>query len=130
MDSISLWTQLELRRQPFLDRARDASAVTLPYLIPSEGFSDGSDLIDTFSSIGARGVNNLASKLLLALFPIDAPFFQFDPEPNAFGDLEEEEKSQLTIALRQREADITKDIEVRGTRVALYEVPTSPGCGW
>ena len=122
MDSISLWTQLELRRQPFLDRARDASAVTLPYLIPSEGFSDGSDLIDTFSSIGARGVNNLASKLLLALFPIDAPFFQFDPEPNAFGDLEEEEKSQLTIALRQREADITKDIEVRGTRVALYEV--------
>ena len=85
MDSISLWTKLELRRQPFLDRARDASAVTLPYLIPPEGHANGSSLIDTFSSVGARGVNNLASKLQLSLFPIDAPFFQFDPEPNAFG---------------------------------------------
>ncbi len=121
MDSLSLWTQLELRRRPFLNRAQDASAVTLPYLIPADGFSQGEDLIDTFSSIGARGVNNLASKLLLALFPIDAPFFQFDPEPDAFGDLEVEQQNQLTVALREREATITKDIEVRGTRVALYE---------
>lgn len=121
MDSKALWMELAQDRERFLIRARDASAVTVPYLIPPEGMAAGDDLIDTFSSIGARGVNNLASKLLLALFPVDAPFFQYDPNPDGFGELNDEQKNEVTKSLRDREADITRDIEVRGTRVALYE---------
>lgn len=69
------YAQLEVIRQPYLDRARKAAEVTLPYLFPPSGTSGASNLPEPFSSIGARGVNNLASKLLMALFPPNLPFF-------------------------------------------------------
>jgi hypothetical protein len=67
---------LETLRQPYLDRARDCSLYTIPALIPENGFNSTSKLYQPFQSIGARGVNNLAAKLLLTLFPPNTPFFR------------------------------------------------------
>jgi hypothetical protein len=72
----ALYTSLEAQRQTYLDRARDCSKITLPYLIPPSGFGKSSRLETPWQSVGSRGVNNLAAKLLLALLPPNAPFFR------------------------------------------------------
>ena len=63
------YRQLEQTRQSYLDRARDCSELTIPSLIPPDVHNETSDLYTPFQGIGARGVNNLASKLSLALMP-------------------------------------------------------------
>ena len=66
----------ESERETFLDRARDSSKLTLPTLIPPSNYSNATKYSTPFNSVGARGVNNLASKLLLSLVPPNAPFFR------------------------------------------------------
>jgi hypothetical protein len=78
------YERLTERRSSFLERARDAARVTLPFLIrESDGPPSGSDQYATpFQSVGARGVNNLAAKLLLALFPPGSAFFRMSIDPS------------------------------------------------
>ena len=59
------YERLKINRQHYLDRARECSELTIPALVPDDGFESTSELYTPFQSIGARGVNNLASKLLL-----------------------------------------------------------------
>mgnify|MGYP001173609647 CR=1 FL=1 len=70
------YEKLETERTPFLTRARECSKLTLPTLVPDAGHSSSSTFDTPFQGIGARGVNNLASKLLLALVPPNSPFFR------------------------------------------------------
>lgn len=74
------YEQLSAQRSPALMRAREAATLTIPALLPPEGTNDASMLPTPFQSVGARGVNNLASKLLLALFPPGASFFRLKVE--------------------------------------------------
>ena len=69
------YRELELRRNPFLMRANECSQLTIPSLIPEQKDA-GIEYKTPFQSIGARGVNNLAAKLLLALLPPNMPFFR------------------------------------------------------
>ena len=63
-------------REVYLERARDCSELTIPTLIPESGDTYAEEFETTYQGIGARGVNNLASKLLLSLLPPNAPFFR------------------------------------------------------
>lgn len=74
----AVYTSLEGHRYQYLDRARSCSKLTLPYVMPDEGHGPHSRLDTPFQGVGARGVNNLASKLLLALLPPNAPFFPIE----------------------------------------------------
>lgn len=113
---------LQAERDAFLQRARDAAELTVPTLMPPEGHT-GSTLYKTpFQSVGARGVNNLASKLLLALLPPNSPFFRltiddFDVTemagPDARGKVEE--------ALARIERSAMQEVESRAIRVPVFE---------
>ena len=70
-----MYTNLSSGRWSFLDRARTASEITIPSLLPVEGHTGSSILPTPYQSIGAEGINNLSSKLLLSLLPPNAPFF-------------------------------------------------------
>ena len=74
---------LEPARRPFLDRAREAAKLTAPALAPPEGHGGGSGLPTPYQGVGARGVNSLANKLLLAQFPPGAPFFRLVVDADA-----------------------------------------------
>jgi hypothetical protein len=65
----SRWTRLQSKRHAVLERARDCAALTIPALVPPEGHDDNNVLPTPYQSLGARGVNNVASKLLMSLFP-------------------------------------------------------------
>ena len=72
------YSLLSSPRDMYLQRARANSKLTLPSLIPNEGTSSASSFYQAYQSVGANGVNNLASKLLLSMMPATAPFFRLD----------------------------------------------------
>ena len=50
-----------------------------------------------YQSVGSRGVTNLASKLMLALFPPQAPFFRLDVDELVYKQIEGDPKQKATI---------------------------------
>jgi hypothetical protein len=67
---------LSSSRTTVLERGREAARLTIPGLIPDDGQNEHSVFQQPYQSVGARGVANLASYLLLALFPPNVPFFR------------------------------------------------------
>lgn len=119
----SLYSKLEGKRWNYVDRARDASKITLPYIMPQDGFGPHSKLETPFQGVGARGVNNLASKLLLALLPPNAPFFRLNID--AYG-LESEGAppelaTELETSLQRVEDSLMDEITRENYRTALHE---------
>lgn len=117
------YNKLETKRDYFLDRARECAEVTIPALLPPEGFTSASDLYTPFQSIGSRGVNNLASKLLLLLLPPNQPFFRMMPNADTAKDLEKnpEIKQEVERSLSKIERDVMDEIETQAMRVSVFE---------
>jgi hypothetical protein len=117
------YSQLEQTRQSYLDRARDCSELTIPSLIPQDSHNETSDLYTPFQGIGARGVNNLASKLSLALMPPNSPFFRFMVEPYTLKQMAQEPAARTNIEkqLGEYERAVMSEIESSGDRVAVHE---------
>ena len=68
------------QRQETLDRARFCAALTKPWVLPPEGWTEGEKLPESFSSLAARGITNLEGRLLLAIFPPPGqPWFKLKP---------------------------------------------------
>ena len=108
-----MYDNFKTERSPFLDRARASSELTIPSLLVDEGHSSSSILPTPFQSIGAEGVNNLSSKLLLSLIPPNAPFFRLV--------IDDAELENLLAALARIERMIAQEIEVRALRVPISE---------
>lgn len=72
------YERLKPRRDAFLRRARRYAELTLPGLMPADGFSSTEDLPEPYQGLGARAVNNLASRLMIAMYPPGMPSFKLD----------------------------------------------------
>lgn len=119
----ALYTNLEGKRFQYVDRARICSKLTLPYILPEEGFGPHSRLETPFQGVGARGVNNLASKLLLALLPPNAPFFRLAVDEYGLKSegAPEELITDIETSLQQVEEAFMEEVS-RGTyRTAIHE---------
>jgi hypothetical protein len=115
--------KLQENREHFLDRAEECAEITIPSLIQPDGFTTSSDLYTPFQSVGARGVNNLASKLLLLLLPPNSPFFRLSIAGKAKEDLAErvELKTEVEKSLATIEREVTNKIEQLALRVSVFE---------
>lgn len=118
-----IYTKCEGDRISYLERARTASKLTLPYIMPEEGFGASSRLETPFAGVGARGVNNLASKLLLALLPPNAPFFRLNIDKFAIKEEGADEAliSEIEKSLQQVEETIMNEISQQSYRVGIHE---------
>ena len=113
-----------LTRKPFLDRARECSKYTIPTLIPPEGANEHTKFKTPYQGVGARGVNNIAAKLLLALFPPNSPFFKlYIPDDKVKAEIEQDPqtKDQIELALSKIEQKGAKHIESSNARSSLFE---------
>jgi len=121
----SLYASLESNRLTFLDRARDSSKLTIPMLIPPAGYGEHTKYDTPFQSIGARGVNNLSSKLLMALFPPNSPFFRLVIDPYILakeaGEDADKLKTEMDKALSKIERIAMQEVETTAIRVGAYE---------
>ena len=111
---------------PFLRRARDAAELTIPSLVPPESNSGTTEYSTPFQGIGARGVNNLSSKLLLALLPPNSPFFRliidkYEYEKASNGQADPALKTELEKALAEVERAVQGEVETSAIRVGVFE---------
>lgn len=119
----ALYAKLETDRRPFLERGRECSTLTIPTLLPKEGHSSGSKFPTPWQSVGARGLNNLASKLLLALFPANAPFFRLAVDDFTIEKLTQQEgmRAKVEESLNKIERSVMNEIEGNAIRVGVFE---------
>jgi len=117
------YLKLQSEREHYLDRAEECSELTIPSLIKPDGFTSSSELYNPFQSVGARGVNNLASKLLLLLLPPNSPFFRLQIAGEAKKELEENKdmKTDIEKSLSVIEKEVSSKIEQLALRVSVYE---------
>ena len=82
------------------------------------------DLPTPFQAMGARGVNNLASKLLLSLLPPNQAFFRLMLDDYAIQQLtgSPEMRTEVETSLGQIERTVQTEIETTSTRPACFEI--------
>ena len=113
-------------RDYYLSRGRACARLTIPYLIPtsSEPVPDTKETFPVpWNGIGARGVLNLASRMLLGLLPPTQQFFRFsldEAELSAQG-VSSEQKTDFEQALSQIERQVLREIEASNDRVVFHE---------
>lgn len=119
----SMYNKYHSSRAPFLERAYECSELTIPSLLPREGHTGSSDLPTPYQSLGARGVNNLAAKLLLALFPPNTPFFKLAVDDFTLEELTQQEgmRAQVEEGLNRIERAVQSEYEARAMNVSLFE---------
>lgn len=116
------YEQLVTYREPFLRRARECAALTIPYIMPPMGFTTTTSLPTPYQSLGARGVRTLAAKLLLSLFPPNTPFFKFEMDDFALRALEAQTqhpglRGEVEKAFSARERATTTEMETSQFRI-------------
>lgn len=119
----SRYNTLEAIRDPFLDRARDSAEFTIPSIMPREYHSKHTTLHTPYQGIGARGTNNLSSKLLLALLPPNQPFFRLTLDEFTLSELagRDDMKGEFEKAMGSIERVVMNEMEVNNFRNALFE---------
>ena len=118
------YVRLSSTRQDFLDIARDCAKLTLPYLLPPSGHTSGVYLPTPWQSVGAKGVNVMASKLMLALFPINQTFFKLQINDGKLAkdpDLDMKARSEIDQVLSKMERVVMQNIAETADRVIISQ---------
>jgi len=115
------YTRYSTDRDNYLRRGRESALFTIPTLLPEQSSSSTTEITTPFQSIGAEGVNNLSSKLLMSLLPPNAPFFRLVVDNSELEALLAEKRSEAEEGLAKIERMVMQEIEVRGIRVPIAE---------
>lgn len=117
----ALYEQLIVDRQPFLDRGRKCAELTIPALLPPGGQTPAGDLHVPYQSVGARGVNNLSSKLLLSLLPPNSPFFRMLVDDYELAEnFDEDGRAKFEEALNEVERSVMNETERKALRTPVF----------
>lgn len=115
------YKKLADKRENFLNRAKEASKLTMPQLYPDIEDTASTTYPTPYQSLGARGVNNLANKIILSLFPPATAFFKLGMNP-----LVQENagvsQGDMQTAMYKIEKGIVNEMETSQLRAVLVEV--------
>ena len=101
----SRYESLKSRREPFLTRARECSALTIPALLPPQGHSSHTVLPAPYQGLGARAVVSLASRLMIAMYPPGMSSFRLQIPSEILiqeGKLETDQETERGLALSEK----------------------------
>ena len=117
------YEQLQSNRSTFLREAKESSKLTIPSLIPESATGTRSRIKTPFQALGARAVNSLSAKLLVALLPPSTPFFKLSIDSLALlrEGGQEGLETEIDKGLRTIENALMDEIEVSNDRVAMFE---------
>jgi len=91
-------------------------------LLPPNGHTEDQTLPTPYQGLGARAVNNLASKLSTSLFPPSNAFFRLGIDTAVMQQMSEEGlQSKVEQKLAQIEEDMMSEFEAKALRVKLFE---------
>lgn len=118
------FNRLDSAREHVIRRARYAAELTIPSLLPDEHHDQTDELRTPHQGLGAQGVNNLSSKLLLSLVPPGTPFFMLQMDELMVDQLNEASE-QIAQATGQPAEDVRTAIEdalIKMERTILTEI--------
>lgn len=127
-DLASRYSRLTTERGAYMLEAYESALLTIPSIMPQNVDCVNKSvsavvLPKPYQSIGARGVNTLANKLLLALFPPSSPYFRYQIAPELLADLSPEERAEtetdLQVKLAARERTVNNEIDAQRLRAKL-----------
>lgn len=124
----SLFNKLKTKREPYITRAIACAKLTIPHVFHDEADNGDTKFKTPYQSIGARGVNNLTSKLTLALFPPNEGFFKLglssemkqqlmNQAPEAY----EEKMQEIEQSLMRYEQAVYRFMEENQIRITATE---------
>ena len=118
-----IYERLENERKSYVTRAEDCAKYTIPSLFPKETDNKDTKYETPWQSVGARGLNNLTAKLLLALFPPNSPFYKLTLRDDiaAYYEADPQSKYEIEQKLVQLEQIILNCIETYQIRVTINE---------
>lgn len=117
------WEALNGARSAFLMRCERYAGLTQPILFPPIGYNENlEEMENDYQSVGSQAVNNLANKIMLALFAPSRPFFRFDIPDKELTQLagDKNKKVELESALAVAERNCVKHLEQFSSRPKLY----------
>jgi len=122
MSAKKRYDKLAAMRKNYLTRAENAAALTIPQLYTGtyDGSNEGNSYGNPYQSLGARGVNNLANKIILTLFPPATAFFKMGINPLTLKKMGKGE-GQVNQALQVLEKSIVNEMEISQLRSTLVD---------
>lgn len=117
------YQKLEKDRADTLDASREYSKLTLPKIEPEDNFTTATKFSYSSTNIGAELVNNLASKVMNALFPPNRPFFtlELSPEFKKTAEASGQSLTELENALAMGESAMISLGESKNCRPLLQQ---------
>lgn len=117
------YSDLERERTDYLSRAEESSRLTIPWLIPKEGHGSAKHP-ETYQSVGAEGVTNLASRLTTVHLPPTRSFFRLRVARKTIEESGHEQKgklvSEIEAGLSRIEREVLGHNESLGDRASVY----------
>ncbi|MEL6509036.1 MAG: portal protein [Pseudomonadota bacterium] len=120
----SRYQQLVTDRDSFANRADKVAKLTIPTIYRKDKNTTDGDIKDPAQTMGARGVNTLASKLVLSLLPTSASFFKLNistVDENA-EKMDPELRDSVLEGLGTVEREVLRDVENSGDVTVVYEM--------
>lgn len=118
----AVYDKLVNDRAPYETRAENCAQYTIPSLFPKAADNASTDYTTPWQAVGARGLNNLSSKLMLALFPLQTWMRLSVSEFQAkqlLGD--PQQLAQIDEGLSMVERILMSYMESNSYRVTLFE---------
>ena len=122
MSAKTRYEVLSSDRSQYLNIAKQASELTIPYLVREDDNSTGvNKLVTPWQSVGAKGVVTLAAKLMLSLLPPQTSFFKLQVDESKLGEYGPQIKSELDLAFAKVERTILESIAASDDRVVVHQ---------
>ena len=120
------WTGFDSKRKQHLERCRDCAELTIPNILPRESITEEDTQPTPYQALGARAVNNLAAKLLLALFPPNTSFFRLGIDEMTAEKMKKEMgdkqfKTKIEKELRKYERMVVRNFESLALRTKMFK---------
>lgn len=118
------YARLTSNRTIFLDAARECAKLSVPYIMPPSGSAQGTKLPTPWQAIGAKGVNVMASKLMLALFPVSTKFFKLQVSDGQLAqdpEMEAQARSEIDLVLSKMERIVMQHVNESTDRIVLHQ---------
>jgi hypothetical protein len=114
----------DYKREETLTRCERYAGWTLPCIFPDDPLNEYDEMQNDYQSVGAQAVNNLANKIMMALFQPSKPFFRMQLTAEQRAEVMETtglESAEVDKALANAERQSMKDFYKRNSRTTLTD---------
>ena len=111
-------------RYDVLQRQRQCAAYTIPTILPPEAQTPQDELLRSYQALGADGLSNLVSKLVVALFSPAVPWFRFKASAKLETDstVSQDQIEDFEVRLYARELLIQGQLNTTKYRIKMRTV--------